>query len=611
MAYIKNIKQNQSDSHQTSPCYLLTFLRWANRDTANFSDAEFLELREPMLVINDCVNLSVSNSKKSHIHQANMVLMGGDINYSTAVAPGDYVLVNMLDNTEKLFGKGKGPNDASSDSLYSRAASKKPINKAHDGFKGLFKIQSVRRNLQVNPSTGTKILVYQISAASFTELNQIVYFNPYLFEPSELETIGGILNAAAPKEYAKLIDKKLGTISRNFKMLVEFFIGEKNITSVPQKQEVVRNHNKSFYLPQPVASLMGIRAAQPRIKDLFRYFVGIEQYNSGRNQTEAQGLNPRTTRDGSFYDSALSPTGITPIQAEPWSQVTVYSILQQYVNSLINEFYTTFKLTPEGDVMPCLVVRQKPFTSSKFKKENSTIPTTAFLDLPRWKLSPDIIYNMSIGRDEAARINFVHIVGKTRFVDIKDFAAQQASKKEYKFDENDILRNGLRPLIAACDFDFPSDQSKQQYSGIWNKLMFDWLSNGHLKENGTVQTVGIEDPISVGDNCQIENTVFHIESVTHQMSISPEGMLKFETSMQLSFGVDARENRKGYNPIYSEMQYTDAATYRKANFDNGNKMLAGFSDSQDVIGRVNGEEIEETNEKAFSVIPKTLKQDKE
>jgi hypothetical protein len=194
---------------------------------------------------------------------------------------------------------------------------------------------------------------------------------------------------------------------------------------------------------------------------------------------------------------------------------------------------------------------------------------------------------------------------------MKDFVANQESKKEYQHDDNDIMRNGLRPLITGCDFDFPSDQSKSQMSGVWNKLMFDWLSNGHLKENGTVQTVGIEDPISIGDNCQIDNTVYHIESISHVMQISSEGNVKFDSTLQLSYGVDSRKDRSNYNPIYPEMEYTDAYTYRKSNWNSGNKIMPGFSDSQDIAGRTNGEEVEETKEKAFSVTPKnTIKDDK-
>jgi hypothetical protein len=34
--------------------------------------------------------------------------------------------------------------------------------------------------------------------------------------------------------------------------------------------------------------------------------------------------------------------------------------------------------------------------------------------------------------------------------------------------------------------------------------------------------------------------------------------------------------------------------------------MSGFSDSQDIAGRSNGEEVKETKQRAFSKIPKTL-----
>jgi hypothetical protein len=211
---------------------------------------------------------------------------------------------------------------------------------------------------------------------------------------------------------------------------------------------------------------------------------------------------------------------------------------------------------------------------------------------------------MSLGRDEAARINFVHVVGKTRYVNQQDQIAQQASSKNYIYDQEDVKRNGLRPLITSCDFDFPTSDDKKSQSPIWNKLMFDWLSNGHLKENGTIICAGIHDPIAVGDNLELEDTVYHIESVSHSMQISAQGQKSFETTIKLSYGVDKRD--KGYDPIYPEMQYTDAESYRKDNWNRGYKSMPGFSDTQDIVGRVKGEEISKTKEEPFSKVPKQL-----
>ena len=604
MAYTYTINKNTSDSHQTSPAYMLTFLRWSNRDTSNFSDADYLELRKPLIVVNDCVSLTVSSSKASHIHQAEMIMLGGDINYATAVAPGDFVLVNMLDSDEHLFGSGKGPIDASADSLYVRASSSKPINNIHDGFKGVFKIQSVRKILQVDPSSGVKILRYQISAAAFTEFNQVIYFNAFLADQSQDQLLSELINAEAHKEWASNT-KKSFTLDELFSNLVGFMIGTgfQEFNDKIQKKEVVKNFNKNFLMPPKLSSLMGLGASG---KDpitaarFFKFYVGIQEYGSSYNQ-KFNGLDPLSINPVR-YDKL---SGTSPISPEPFCQVTAWSVLNQYSNSLINEMFTSFKLTEDGKVMPCVVFRQKPFTSKKFIKENPTTKVTPFLSLPRWKVSLDLIKAISTGRSEAARINFVHIVGKARYTQLNSYTAQQASLNSFKADEQDIKRNGLKPLIAACDFDFPTDENKTSNSPVWNQLMFDWLSNGHLKENGTIVCAGIEDPIAVGDNLELEDTVYHIESVTHSMNMQNNGFKNFETNLKLSYGVDKRD--KGYDPIYPEMQYTDSESYRKDNWNRGYESMPGFSDTQDIAGRVKGEEIGKTPEKAFSLVPKTIK----
>jgi hypothetical protein len=272
---------------------------------------------------------------------------------------------------------------------------------------------------------------------------------------------------------------------------------------------------------------------------------------------------------------------------------------------LINEIYTSFKLTPDNFVMPVVTFRQKPFTSDLFKKKHaSNIQYTAFLDLPRWKISPSLINTLSLGRDEAARINFVHIIGKTRYIDIKDAVINQAASNLHQQDVDDIKRNGLRPFISSCDFDFPSSESKNMQSPVWNLLMFDWLSNGHLKENGTLVCAGLTENIAVGDNLQIEDTVFHIESIQHVMQITPDGKKSFISTLQLSYGVDVGKDDK-YNPIYPEMKHPDSSRYRKNEYNNQDQMLPGFSDSQDVAHNVNGEKVIDNAGLSFSANPKT------
>jgi hypothetical protein len=579
MAISMKIAPNTGDSHQTSPAYMLTFLRFGNRDTSRLTDADFLSLRRPMLVINDCVQLVQQSTKKNHIQQLTMVMKPGDINYSTAVVPGDFVLVNMLDDDGKLFGKGGTPQAPTQDALYSRATNLKPINGAHDGFKGVFKIQSVRRRFQTNRQSGAKTIIYQITAAAFTEFNQVIYFNQYLYSPTEIEGDTARLNAGAHQEYAEGVDKGVNDLRTVFKRFVGFLIGAGFPANyIGQKEGVVRNHNKNFLVPPDLGKLLGMSNVK-RAADIFNYYVGVQKYTNS--------INPILTRDGNFLNCGSPPPGVALIQAEPFGQVSAWSILNQYSNSLLNEMYTAFKLTPEGNVLPSVVYRQKPFSTKEFAKKYPGISHTEFLSLPRWEISPNLIYDEDLGRDEAARINFVHIVGKTRYMNLQDQVAQQASIKSFQEDVQDIQRNGLKPFISGCDFDFPVGDNKKSSSPEWNLLMFDWLRNGHLKHNGTIVCAGIHEPICVGDNLQIDTTVYHIEAITHSMSTTADGHKAFETTIQLSYGIDARST--GEQTFYPEQTYTDQQNNLKDDFYSGDGILPGITDVQDIVGRNRGE----------------------
>lgn len=583
------VKPNTTDSHQTSPAYMLTFLRFGNRDTSRLTDQDFLALRRPMLVINDCVQVMVQSSKRNHIHQLQLVLEPGDINYNTALVPGDFVLVNMLDDDSKLFGKNGTPNSPTGDSLYARANSLKAINHAHDGFKGVFKIQDVREHFQTNRRTGKKNLTYRITAAAFTEFNQVIYFNQYLYDKAEAEGDFAKLNAGAHTEYAEAVDKGVNDLRVVFKRLVGFLIGAGFPSNyIGQKEGVVRNHNKNFLVPSDLGKLLGMTNVK-RAADLFNYYVGVQKYTNS--------VNPQCTRDGNYLNCGNPPPGVALIQPEPFGQVTAWSVLSQYNNSLLNEMYTAFKLTPEGNVLPSVVFRQKPFTNKEFSRKYPGIPHTEYLSLPRWVISPNLIYDRELGRSEAARINFVHIVGKTRYMNMQDQIAQQSSIKAFQEDTQDIQRHGLRPFIAGCDFDFPTSDDKKSKSPEWNLLVMDWLRNGHLKQNGTIVTAGIPEPICVGDNLQIDATVFHIESMTHVMGTDLDGHKYFESTFQLSSGIDERSTTS--QTFYPEQTFVDAQNRNKDDWNSGDGVLPGVTDVQDIAGRSRGDEVNPTKDAPF------------
>ena len=67
MAYTQNINKNTSDSHQTSPAYVLTFTRSSVRDTVNYRVLDSNTTRGPLVVVNDAVAITVKYSKANPV----------------------------------------------------------------------------------------------------------------------------------------------------------------------------------------------------------------------------------------------------------------------------------------------------------------------------------------------------------------------------------------------------------------------------------------------------------------------------------------------------------------------------------------------------------------
>jgi hypothetical protein len=236
-----------------------------------------------------------------------------------------------------------------------------------------------------------------------------------------------------------------------------------------------------------------------------------------------------------------------------------------------------------------------------YKPKGKSTPYTKFLDLPRWKLSPEIVLNLSLSKSEATRTNFVQVYTRNLANLAALNLAEQISTNNFKYDDADIQRHGLKPYIITIPFDFPTKEgdapaAHQHYALEWTHLIADWVMEAHLKESGSFQCVGIEDPICVGDNLEFDGIIYHIESITHSMQINKNGMKVFRTNLAVSYGVDPRSSSS--NTYYPEMEHTDRYSKGLEDFNN-NQILPGFSDTQDIVGRKNGEETKETKQTFF------------
>lgn len=574
--------------HQSSPAWVLTFVRWNVRDTlraipSTGGGEELLAVREPLVVENDCIALSVNVTKGNLTPSVQMTLVETDVNYSTAIHPGDFVLVNML-NWET---------DARRIVNIARSKNIGPINKVSDGFKGIFKVQGVRKRIAVDPQSGTIRVTYSINGFAFTEFNNSIYYNPYLRTDNQGTGKDDLLFATnLQADYKQLISPDNNPYCQDImKFLIESFIGsgisDKGQTFAAGSPITANTH---FYIPQQVGTFLGVSKAKAA-KDVYNYLFGIQQYAGSGDRSYASGFNPSNLVEpkGRFYYTAQKCNGQTLLRAEYWNQQKAWSIINQYTNAPLNELYTCFRVSPSGSVMPTVVFRQIPFNSDDFGNNatfNQKVPVTKFSNLPRWKISSAMIFSADIGLEEAARVNFVQYYASPP-ADVKKadaYMSVQTAAGNYVYDINDVVRSGLRPYVVTTSFqDLTID--KQAYEAkAWAQLLGDCVIGGHLKLNGTLECVGLVQPIAVGDNLEFDGTIFHIEEVNHICNISAQtGVKMFRTIIKLSNGVSTQTSSTGL--VYSEMTHTQGYQDRAANHDYGNKILPGVSEEQDTSYR--------------------------
>jgi hypothetical protein len=555
MRNVQEINPNTQDSHQTSPGYVLTFVSLQNKKGVKTDN---------IVVVNDAIQVNCNFSKSSPNPSLSAVLMAGDINYATAVFPGDYVFLNMLNSQQKAMEVAK------------KAKQLQKINKYDDGFKGMFRVQSVKKMIQTD-SSGVKSYYFEINAFGFMEYNNIIYYNPVL---TEFDKTGGFFRMNFNDYLSKVIIKKgNNNIQEVLKVLISALIGNGNIQSKSQKLE--QSPNRSYRIPKNAAKLLGIDNAK-QLFDVSKFYFGKWGGSSGGANTPYGKFNVDfPNKNAIFYEKENAPVeGNRILAAAYWNQVKIWSILQSYSNDLINEMYTCFRYSPSGDVLPSLVLRQKPFGSSEYKGEAYN---TKYIDLPRWKISPDLVMTATLGREEASRINFVQVFTRSIAKDSNTDMAYQVGMGNYQVDYEDIEFNGLKPFVASSDFDYPGRSGeKKSKAKPWTNLVYDWVKNGHNKMSGTIQCTGIEEAICAGDNIEFDNVIYHIESLSHVIAISGDRKV-FRTSLVLSHGVDIESSSK--TTIYPETKNLTTQEQREED-SKENGILPGYSDTQDSLDRV-------------------------
>jgi hypothetical protein len=233
----------------------------------------------------------------------------------------------------------------------------------------------------------------------------------------------------------------------------------------------------------------------------------------------------------------------------------------------------------------------QPGTVVPFPKGSELYSRTLFAEVPKWVIDETVIKSVNTSCNEANRINFVQVWGRSSGAEFcgvradiggpEALKAAQALAGNWVCDKSDVTRNGLRTDIVESQFDVLPDKG-QTLAGVWAKKRADWLFNGHLKPSGTITLLGVVEPICEGDNCLVRGIVYHIENISFQCSLSPGGIRSFDTVLTVSNGLANKGLMNSKNPpIYPIQLPYDGAMNREIPRDGSNE---GYSEVQTMPG---------------------------
>ena len=551
MAFSYNLTQNQPDSHQAQNWALILIVRFKEQNTfegANPTQA-FLPIDQQqainpndavaydkILIRSDILSCNVTSNKNSFTGTATAMLVPGQYDYQYVIFPGDHAFIWMHNDIAQLT------------RVVNAIQNNTQANDWNSGLKFYGRIESVRKDF-TTMAEGEKSIRYQVNFKSFSELNSQIYFNPYM----KLSTDGNPLNffANVTQQYQNLFGPN-GQITPTsiIEDMISIFLGNGPGVNSTASGSVQRSSNNAYIIPTAVGQVLGQSSTSNgsllTYADILNTLLGIQKYTDVNNQLVGDSryapfipLLDNATIQNRQRECADALQGRYLALPDLFNSTTVWSLLQSYLNTTLNEMYLTLRTDEFGFIYPTLIARQIPFSTPKISVKN--VKNTQFNSIPQWSIDPSIrIASYNIGTSDVMRVNFVQFYGQVfnSRIDAPTSIAGQSGNENFKEDRLDILRNGGRNIITTSNTIVNTDPNttETELADNYSSLLADWFINGHLKLTGTINMVGIAEPICIGDNITYDEKIFHIESVTHRYAM--EGINKtFTTTLELVNGM--------------------------------------------------------------------------
>ncbi len=303
----------------------------------------------------------------------------------------------------------------------------------------------------------------------------------------------------------------------------------------------------AYLVPRTVGQLLNMVPGEASKHGIFGYadimqtVFGVQAYEPG---AEGDGTDfVPVLRDSSTVSRKLCQEKLkgTFLPVNPtFTNVPLWSLLQQFLNPAINEMYTCLRADEDGDVRPTLVARQIPFSTESIV-EAFDFQLTRFMSLPRWVLPSVMLMDggITVGRNDATRTNMVHVYGEASAYAQNRSITNQLVRNPPIFDSVDIQRSGIRAQMRTVNCAITDQLAAPR---AWMEAIADWSFGSQYTLSGVADSLGIQAPICCGDNLEVEGMAYHLEQVVHRFTQAGDGFKTFRTDMDLSNGMPVNQD---------------------------------------------------------------------
>jgi hypothetical protein len=368
-----------------------------------------------------------------------------------------------------------------------------------------------------------------------------------------------------PYEFAHVVLKVIGALNKEDGL-------ERSYNAI--KEPLPNIATTAPYIPESVLSRLGIKkkgaGANPYESGFMRVITGIQSepiYSDGN----WNGVFSSPNIDGVIanYKEGYKKSPIKPLtmglQVTLGHGASAWDLLSTQCDNSINEVYTDFLYEEDGNKnivgKPVIVVRNKPFLLRKIQKnliqginiqaDLSSFPV--YDDLPRHRVETDSIIVFRLNSTFLNSPNYIRISYQPQGVVNKTGEPAALAAGLVRLD-SEMKRFGGNEYEVSIGYTNtenlnPKDAQPQNTGTVidWFKqvksLAQAWYSYGYRMATGVLTLKENNLPISVGNNIQFTfgsfEVVAHVESVSFDFQIGPDGLQSNTTTLTLTHIVQA------------------------------------------------------------------------